>query len=509
MRVIFVLFDTLNRHFLQSYGGSVMETPQFARLAKRTVQFDNHYVGSLPCMPARRDLQTGRLNFMHRSWGPLEPFDRTLAEALQKRGVYSHLITDHYHYQEVGGCGYQNSFTSYEFVRGQESDAWKADVRPPLETWQQTYHPDQISDNLGDPRYHNLVNRAELKTEDDFPSVRCFDLACDFLDDNNDADNWFLQLETFDPHEPFTAPERLRAKFPTGYNGLTRDWPPYARVTESPEEAAELRANYMALLSLCDEQLGRLLDKMDALDMWKDTMLVVSTDHGYLVGEHGWWAKNRMPAYQEIAHIPLFVHHPEHADLAGLTRSGLSQTPDLMPTILDAFACDAPDAVRGCSLLPHLADPQAPTHDAVIYGYFGGAINVTDGRHTYFRYPENLQEQQLYNYTLMPCHMHEYFSADELKGAEMIHDLPYAEGYPVMRVPIPKFSPWYRSHGPAVMVDSDSLAFDTHTDPEQLHPISDPALHQRMTRLLLAEMVRNDAPPEAFARLNLHDDLET
>ena len=67
------------------------------------------------------------------------------------------------------------------------------------------------------------------------------------------------------------------------------------------------RNRYLALLSMCDASLGRLLDLMDARDMWKDTALVVTTDHGFLLGEHDWWAKNRMNMYEEVAHIPLFV----------------------------------------------------------------------------------------------------------------------------------------------------------------------------------------------------------
>ena len=69
-----------------------------------------------------------------------------------------------------------------------------------------------------------------------------------------------LQIETFDPHEPFFAPERFREAFPTNYRGPIFDWPPYAKVDEEPDEIAELRANYCAVLALCDFQLGRLLD---------------------------------------------------------------------------------------------------------------------------------------------------------------------------------------------------------------------------------------------------------
>lgn len=508
MRAIFVLFDTLNRHFLEPYGGDLMRTPNFKRLAEKTVRFDNHYVGSLPCMPARRDLLTGKLNFMHRSWGPLEPFDTAMTEVMKKQGIYSHLITDHYHYLEVGGAGYQNAYTSFEFLRGQEGDGWKAHVAPDLDRYRAAYHPAQYSETPGELPLHYMINRDYVREEADFSSVKCFDLGCEFLDTNKDADNWFLQVETFDPHEPFHAPDRLRAQFPTEYDGPIRDWPPYARVTEDAAEAAELRANYMALLAHCDEQLGRLLDKMDALDMWRDTMLVVSTDHGYLTGEHDWWAKNKMPAYQEIAHIPLFIHHPDAASANGQSRAALSQTPDLMPTFLDAFGCDIPGAVTGKSLLPVLTNPDTQNHECVIFGYYGGAINVTDGRYSYFRYPENMLNQTLYQYTLLPSHMREHFLKSEMENAELVSDLPYACGYPVMRVPVIAESPWYSSHGPAAMDGSPTLLFDVVTDPLQESPLNDADLHTAMSSKLIAEMRRNNAPPEAFARLDLTLDME-
>ena len=79
MKTVFVLFDSLNRMALGAYGGSSIATPNFDRFSKKSVNFDKHYVGSLPCMPARRDMHTGRLNFTHRNWGPLEPFDESFA----------------------------------------------------------------------------------------------------------------------------------------------------------------------------------------------------------------------------------------------------------------------------------------------------------------------------------------------------------------------------------------------------------------------------------------------
>src|SRR5215216_816879 len=106
MRAIFVLFDSLNRTALGCYGGTAVKTPNFDRFARRAVTFDTHFVGSLPCMPARRDLHTGRLNFMHRSWGPLEPFDNSFAASMWEAGIHTHLVSDHLPYYAACGSSY-------------------------------------------------------------------------------------------------------------------------------------------------------------------------------------------------------------------------------------------------------------------------------------------------------------------------------------------------------------------------------------------------------------------
>ena len=117
-RSIFLLFDSLIKLALESYGGSV-PTPNFNRLASKSVVFDNHFIGSMPCMPARRDLHTGRLNFLHRSWGPLEPFDDSFVVKLKENGVYGHLVTDHWHYWEDGVLPIIID-TTHTIIRGQE-----------------------------------------------------------------------------------------------------------------------------------------------------------------------------------------------------------------------------------------------------------------------------------------------------------------------------------------------------------------------------------------------------
>lgn len=131
MKAIMVMFDSLNRRMLPPYGGDWTHAPNFARLAERSVTYDNCYAGSMPCMPARREIHTGRHNFLHRSWGPLEPFDDSMPELLKQSGVYTHLVSDHPHYWEDGGATYHGRYNTWEFFRGQEGDPWKGRSRIP------------------------------------------------------------------------------------------------------------------------------------------------------------------------------------------------------------------------------------------------------------------------------------------------------------------------------------------------------------------------------------------
>lgn len=73
MKTIVILMDSLNRRFLPAYGNTWVRTPNIDRLAARSCVFDNHFVGSAPCMPARHDLLTGRIDFLERNWAPVQP----------------------------------------------------------------------------------------------------------------------------------------------------------------------------------------------------------------------------------------------------------------------------------------------------------------------------------------------------------------------------------------------------------------------------------------------------
>ncbi len=486
MKAIMLMFDTLNRHMLPPYGCDWIHAPNFKRLAEKTVVFDHAYVGSMPCVPARKELHTGRYNFLHRSWGPMEPFDDSMPEIMKNNGVYSHLVTDHQHYWEDGGGTYHPRYSSYELIRGQEGDPWKGEVADPQ-------LPEMITmEQMRQMIRQDWINRKYIQEEKDYPQAQTIGKGLEFIRTNRNEDKWFIQIETFDPHEPFRVPQKYRDLYAHEYNGKHFDWPPYGPVKESEEEIEHVRLEYAALLSMCDHYLGKVLDTMDELNLWQDTMLIVNTDHGFLLGEHDWWAKSIMPFYNEIAHMPLFIWDPRSGK-RGERRSSLVQTIDLAPTLLDFFGLKIPADMQGHVLKETIATDYK-VRDAALFGLHGAHVNVTDGRYVYMRAPIFADNIPLYNYTLMPTHMRSRFSLEELQEISLQEPFSFTKGIQTMKI---KASTGKHFH------DFGTLLYDVQKDPKQQSPIKDQQLEQKMIAAMKQLMEANDAPLEQYIRLGI------
>lgn len=499
MKAIMVMFDSLNRDYLPPYGNKTVHAPNFARLAEHAVTFDNSYVGSLPCMPARRELHTGRLNFLHRGWSPMEPFDDSMPEILKRNGVYTHLVSDHQHYWEDGGATYHTRYSSWEAIRGQEGDPWKANLDPAIKAKTQVEHNPMMPAFAGNMHRQDAVNRTYMREEKDHCQAQTFSGGLEFLQTNYKYDNWFLQIETFDPHEPFFSCERYENLYDRIDVGREIDWPPYGPCTSSSEVIEHVRNKYKALISMCDSYLGKVLDFMDEHDMWKDTMLIVNTDHGYLLGEHQWWSKTVMPTYNEVAHTPLFIWDPR-SGVKGERRKELVQTIDLAPTLLDYFGVEIPKDMHGYPLKDTIACGKK-VRDYALFGYHGNQINITDGRYVYMRNSIDRSNAPLYEYTLMPCNMRSMMSPKVIEKAELSKPFSFTKNCPLLKIPVDSGMglPFYRF---------GTKLYDLETDPKQENPVDDPDAELRLMNAMVKLMRENDAPSEQFERVGLDPEKE-
>lgn len=486
MKTVMVMFDTLSRRFLSVYGNNWVHTPNFERLVQKSTLFSHFYAGSVPCMPARRELHTGRYNFLHRSWGPLEPFDFSMIEALKTKGIYTHLVTDHSHYWEDGGSTYHSRYNTWEGFRGQEGDRWV-----PIVDSNKLDIPSQSNTNKkGISLYHNYANRTKQTSEEEMSSVKTVMAGVDFINKFHDSDNWLLQIECFDPHEPFIVPNKYLDLYQDDYIGDVFDWPPMAPITEETEEQKKhIIKRYAALISMCDAYLGKVLDKFDEYDLWKDTLLIVNTDHGFLMGEHNWYGKNLQPVYNEVSHLPFFMYDPRHNGPS--IDLGLSRTIDIAPTILDFFKVDIPEQVLGTPL------NQNKETQTALFGNFGAHVNITDSDFVYMRSPINKSNQPLNEYTLMPTHMRGFFNEKSLKKASLFNEFQFTKGIPVLKIPSTAFISGYKF---------GNKLFNQKTDYNQINNIDDITIELKMIEKLRVAMLEAEAPHEQFLRIGINKD---
>jgi arylsulfatase A-like enzyme len=496
-KAIVILFDSLNRHFLPPYGhpaSAGIHTPNFERLAARSVQFNNSYVCSMPCMPARRDLHTGRPNFLHRAWGPLEPWDDSMPRMLHDGGIHSHLVTDHYHYFEEGGANYHTKYSTWESVRGQEGDPWHGLVGEPQ-------MPDRVWNRDDFYAGQDVKNRILTSQPELHPQEVTFRLGREFIERNHAADNWMLQIETFDPHEPFFSLPEYKAFYAehyARYRGRAFDWPPYREVRESPDEIAHIRAEYASLVSMCDAKLGQVLDLMDQHQMWDDTLLAVGTDHGFLLSEHDHWGKCWCPFTNEIARTPFFLWDPR-SKRKGVTCEALVQPAiDLPVTLLEYFDQPVSADMTGKNLAGPAADGQA-VREAGIFGMFGGHVNITDGRFVYMRGPSEPTNQPLFEYTLMPVRMRNPFALASFSEPLQSATFPFMKGCHAMKIP----TGWEMPGKETALPDLSTRLYDLESDPGQQTPINHPEVEKRLLRLLRQCLEENQAPAEQFQRLGI------
>jgi arylsulfatase A-like enzyme len=382
---VVVLLDSLNRHMLGCYGGTEFDTPHLDALAARSLRFEKHYTGSLPCMPARHDLLCGALDFLWKPWGSIELWEEPITAVLRRSGVASMLISDHPHLFELGGENYHTDFTAWDYQRGHEGDPWKTRPDP---SW--IGAPDF---GRGWTPYDN--SRGWFSGEEDFPGPRTMAAAERWLDEEaRHHERFFLLVDEFDPHEPFDSPEPYASRYDSEWEGAHLIWPPYVdggvrTGVLSEREARQIRACYGAKLTMIDHWLGRILGAMERRGLWDDTVLILCTDHGHYLGEKDVWGKPGVPVQEPLGHIPLLVAWP---GAPARTVPALTTTVDLFATLCDLFDVAVGQRTHGRSLLPLVRGETDRVRDWALGGVFGRQVRLVDGATNYARGPAGRNE---------------------------------------------------------------------------------------------------------------------
>ncbi len=358
MNVLFIGVDDL-RPQIHSYGYEQMKTPNFDRLAKMGVQFNRAYVQQAVCAASRASFLTGcrpdstGVNYPYSPW--FEDVFMTqykpIAEYFAEQGFYTRTLGKIHHGPTDKGTDephYSSKAPMFLLPENQfegPRTEWTTKVRP----WEHAALPDNAYQDgqMADEAIATI--RRAVKQDKPF----------------------FIAPGFKKPHLPFVCPKKyydlyskkdielavhaVRGKnqpdFTTTSTTGASKWWVYPKEGVDEENARQLIHSYYACVSFVDAQIGKLLDELESQDLLDSTIVIVWSDHGWHLGDHGMWGKST--CYEWSTRSPLYVYAPDMAG-NGHPTNALVEFVDMFPSLLDLCGLDVPDYLEGTSFAPVL-----------------------------------------------------------------------------------------------------------------------------------------------------------
>ncbi len=379
MKAIVVILDSLRRDHVGCYGADSIHTPALDQLSRESVRYTNPKPEALATIQTRRALHTGNRVFPfggHQSakgdnvrlpgWGAHSDSVVTLSEIAGHGGYHTGLVTDVYH-QFKPSMNFHRGFDQFRWIRGQEFDRWESLHRIGSEAAAAHSYPAQHSE-IGRQRIQRyLANVAWRRYEDEYFAPRVFAEAMRFAEDNREQD-FLLVVDCFDPHEPWDPPWWYVDRYAPGYRGTDLIWPSYGPCGDlGPEQLRLIRALYAGEVTMTDRWLGIFLEHCTDLGIMDETLLIVLSDHGHSLGEHGVMGKLPRSLYPELIDIFLMVRRPG-GEGGGTTCDSFVYTHDVAPTVLAGLGLESPLPTQGRDLLA-IAAGREPGRDYAVTGY--------------------------------------------------------------------------------------------------------------------------------------------
>ncbi len=392
--VLFLISDDLKASVLGCYGDPYCKTPNIDRLAESGMVFDRAYCQGTSCGPSRQSFMFSRYQARD---------NINLGEHFRTNGWYTARVGKIYHMRVPGNI---IAGTNGDDVASSWTERFNA---PGLEA----HTPgDYACLNLNDFR-DTLDNRESTRMKhrvfvtvkydgdgSDQPDHKAASKAIELLDEHKDQP-FFLAVGFVRPHYPMVAPRQYFEPYPPEQIPLPEarendlaDIPKLGQagtissqngIGRYPENQKRMWAGYYASVQFMDEQVGRVLDQLDRLGLRENTAIVFTSDHGYHLGEHGFWQKSNL--HEEVLRVPLIMSVPGYSP--GRSDS-IVELVDIYPTLSDLAGLQTPPAVQGDSLVPVLRDPSAAVKEGALSFNKGHSFRVPDWH--YMRYTDGTQE---------------------------------------------------------------------------------------------------------------------
>ena len=394
MNILFITADQWRGDCLSALGHPHLKTPNLDALAADGVTFKRHYAQATPCGPSRASLYTGMYMHNHRSLlngTPLDDRHTNVALEVRKAGYkpalfgYTDVSLDprQYSSEDYAIKTYESSLPGFVPVCHVNSAAtpWLADLK------EKAYQVPNSARHMLRPEreYPGAENKgktfapARFKAEDSRAAFLVGE-AIKYLSVRQD-NPWFLHMSFLSPHPPYVVPEPFHDQydandmslpvrqespekeaslhpwiehyiFNQGGSGYTVGADSRNNISLSELELRQIKATYFGMMSEVDSQIGRLVDYLKQIDAYDNTLIIFTSDHGDMQGDH--WMFSKSCHYEGAFHVPLIVRDPSTmADKSrGTQVEAFTESVDIMPTILDSVNLDIPVQCNGSSLLP-------------------------------------------------------------------------------------------------------------------------------------------------------------
>lgn len=371
--VLFLICDDLNCD-LGCYGHPLVQSPAIDALAERGVRFERAYCQYPLCGPSRASFMTGLYpdqTLIHRNAILLRdrlPEVQSMSQMFRRAGYTATRVGKIYHYNvpaDIGNDGHDDP-----------------------QSWDRTFNPigrDKTDEekvfSLRPGSYGGTLSwLAAEGTDSEQTDAIGADHAIKLLQDHaREKSPFFMAVGLYRPHTPYVAPKSYfemyplnRIRVPEVPDGYFKTLPaPAVRSLTRKKEQLDLAEDlakqaiqaYYASITFADAQVGRIVDAVEELGLMENTVIVFTSDHGYHMGEHGYWQKTTL--FENAARVPLIIAAPE-IRAAGQSTQCPAEMIDFYPTLADLCGLKAPANLSGVSLLPALNDASArPRNDAL------------------------------------------------------------------------------------------------------------------------------------------------
>lgn len=412
--VLFIISDDLKASVLGCYGDPFCQTPNIDRLAKRGMVFDRAYCQGVWCAPSRASLMRSRyVGKDEITWG----------EHVQKHGMYSARVGKIFHMRVPGDIIDGTNGPDIEACWTERFNSPGLEAHTPGDY--ACLNLDIFTNELEGRQSTRMPHRMFVTVQydgdgSDQPDHKSATKAIDLLQKHQD-ERFFLAVGLIRPHYPMVAPKQYFAPYP--WNDLplpmtlpdeTADIPKQGiaktnnitnPIGKSPDNQKRMWQGYYASVEFMDDQVGRILHELDRLKLTDSTAIVFTSDHGYHLGEHGFWQKSNL--HEEVTRIPLVISAP---GMQPGRTSSLVELVDLFPTACDLTQISIPDSVQGKSLTPILKDPSASVKEAALSLNKGHALRTANW--AYIKYSDGSEE--LYDMKADPQQFHNLADVDSV-----------------------------------------------------------------------------------------------